>query len=80
MADLEFPYDVGRIDVVFAEEPTGPWVLETTIDSRTFHRIHIDDTEGGALSISAEFEPRKVSAVRVRFPERPASVAEIRVY
>ena len=80
MADLEFPYDVGRIDVVFAEKPTDPWVLETTIDSRTFHRIPVGDAEAGALSISAEFEPRKVSAVRIRFPERPASVAEIRVY
>lgn len=80
MADLEFPYDVGRIDVVFAEKPTDPWVLETTVDSRTFHRIHVDDAEGCALSISAEFEARKVSAVRIRFPQRPASVAEIRVY
>ncbi|WP_335992194.1 glycoside hydrolase family 2 protein [Glycomyces sp. MUSA5-2] len=78
-ASLEFPYDIERVEVVFAEAPTGPWLIESSADGRVFEPLH----EGGAGTaplVELNFPARKAIAVRLRYPEAPLDVQEIRVY
>jgi beta-galactosidase len=79
-ANLEFPYDITRIEVVFAEAPAHPWTVETSLDGRAFEFLHRGEPAPDALEAVLEFPFRAARRVRLRFPEQPIDVAEIRVY
>ncbi|SDK94279.1 beta-galactosidase [Glycomyces sambucus] len=76
---LEYPYEINRIEIDFAETPTRAWVLESAADGRTFAPIH-KAGPGDESSVRIEFEPRTALAVRVSFPEAPMEIKEIRVH
>lgn len=79
-ASLEFPYEISRVVIVFAEVPKQPWLLETSEDARAFEPLHEAGPGGEELLVRLEFEPRRASTVRLTFPEAPIDVEEIRVY
>ncbi|WP_205325147.1 glycoside hydrolase family 2 TIM barrel-domain containing protein [Glycomyces sp. YM15] len=77
---LEFPYEITRIEVVFAEPPTQPWTVETSKDGRNFDELHCAGADGESPAVYLDFPSRTASAVRLSFPQRPIDVEEIRVY
>jgi beta-galactosidase len=79
-ANLEFPYDITRIEVVFAEPPAQPWTVETSPDGRAYELLHRAEPAPEALEAVLEFPFRAARRVRLFFPEQPIDVAEIRVY
>ncbi|WP_335991440.1 glycoside hydrolase family 2 protein [Glycomyces sp. MUSA5-2] len=78
-ASLEFPYEINRIEVRFAEPPVHPWILETSPDGDAFEPLHRADA-GSDASPEFEFPVRLAKAVRLSFPERPIDVDSIKVY
>lgn len=79
-ADLEFPYEISRVEVFFAEPPAHQWTVETSADGRAFEPLHRAEPVADGLSASLEFPSRTARRVRLSFPERPIGVEEIRVY
>jgi beta-galactosidase len=79
-ANLEFPYDITRIEVVFAEPPAQPWTVETSPDGRAYELLHRAEPAPESLEAVLEFPFRAARRVRLFFPEQPIDVAEIRVY
>lgn len=79
-ADLEFPYEISRVEIVFAEPPAHPWTVETNVDGRVFELLHRGDPGSEALSVHLEFPARAARRVRLSFPEKPIDVEELRVY
>ncbi|WP_168801443.1 glycoside hydrolase family 2 protein [Glycomyces buryatensis] len=79
-ADLEFPYEISRVEVVFAEPPAHQWTVETSVDGRAFELLHRGEPETKARSASLQFPARTARRVRLSFPEKPIDVEEIRVY
>ncbi|MCD0443139.1 hypothetical protein LO763_05785 [Glycomyces sp. A-F 0318] len=76
---LEYPYEINRIEIDFAEPPAYPWLLESAVDGRTFAPIH-QAGPGADQFVRIEFEPRTALAVRLSFPEAPMEIEEIRVH
>ena len=79
-ADLEFPYQISRIEVVFAEPPAHRWTVETSAEGRVFEPLHHGEPDAASLSAYLNFPARMVRRVRLSFPEKPIDVEEIRVY
>ncbi|MFC3493675.1 glycoside hydrolase family 2 protein [Glycomyces rhizosphaerae] len=79
-ANLEFPYEISRIEVVFAEPPAQPWLLETSADGHLFASLHAAEPEADELGAYLEFPLRTARLVRISFPEKPIDIEEIRVY
>jgi beta-galactosidase len=79
-ADLEFPYEINRVEVVFAEPPAHQWTVETSVDGRAFEPLHRGEPESQALSAYLAFPARNARLVRLSFPEKPIDVEELRVY
>ena len=79
-ADLEFPYQISRIEVVFAEPPAHRWTVETSAEGRVFEPLHLGEPDSASLSAYLNFPDRMVRRVRLSFPEKPIDVEEIRVY
>ncbi|MDA1385966.1 MULTISPECIES: glycoside hydrolase family 2 protein [Glycomyces] len=79
-AHLEFPYEISRIEVVFAEAPAHPWAVETSADGQRFEPLHRGEPGADSLSVHLDFPARPASRVRIAFPQQPIDIEEIRVY
>ncbi|MEA5455232.1 hypothetical protein SPF06_10910 [Sinomonas sp. JGH33] len=81
VASMEFAYPLRQVEVVFADEPTEPWIVEADTVSNGFQVVH--RAEGGSaqpLRHVFEFPGTLARAVRLRFPNRPIGVEAINAF